>query len=85
MKDMINEEMLEQVVGGVERTVNTNTTQNAAVRSGAGKSFDQIASLKNGTKVNATGRFMQADGRNWAEVDSPVKGWIAASILGYAR
>ena len=85
MMNKINDEMLENVVGGVTRTVNTNTTQNAAVRCGAGKSFEQIASLKNGTEVNATGRFMKADGRNWAEVDAPVKGWIAASILGYER
>ncbi len=85
MMNKINDEMLENVVGGVTREINTNTEQNAAIRSGAGKSFQQIASLKNGTKVNATGKFQKADGRNWAEIDSPVKGWVAASIIGYER
>ena len=85
MMNKISDEALENVIGGTTRTVNTNTSQNAVVRSGAGKAFEQIASLKNGTKVNATGEFIKADGRWWAEVDSPVYGWIAASILGYER
>ena len=79
----INDEALNQVVGGVKRIVDTGTSQNAAVRDGAGKGYEQIASLKNGTVVNATGKFREADGRNWAQIDSPVDGWIAASILGY--
>jgi bacteriocin-like protein len=81
----INDEALEQVSGGVKRTVDTGTSQNAALREGPGKGYDQIASLKNGTKVNATGRFKEADGRSWAEVDYPEYGWIAASIIGYDR
>ena len=81
----ISEEALEQVSGGVRRIVDTGTSQNAAVREGAGKGYEQIASLKNGTAVNATGKFKQADGRNWAQIDAPVNGWIAASILGYDR
>jgi len=81
----ISEEALEQVSGGVRRIVDTGTSQNAAVREGAGKGYEQIASLKNGTAVNATGKFKQADGRNWAQIDAPVNGWIAASIIGYER
>ena len=81
----ISEEALEQVSGGVRRIVDTGTSQNAAVREGAGKGFEQIASLENGTAVNATGKFKQADGRNWAQIDAPVNGWIAASIIGYER
>ena len=81
----INDEALDNVVGGVKRVVDTGTSQNAAVRDGAGKGYEQIASLKNGTIVNATGKFKKADGRNWAEIDSPVDGWIAASIIGYER
>ena len=81
----ISEEALEQVSGGVRRIVDTGTDQNAAVREGAGKGYEQIASLKNGTAVNATGKFKQADGRNWAQIDAPVNGWIAASIIGYER
>ena len=81
----ISEEALEQVSGGVRRIVDTGTSQNATVREGAGKGYEQIASLKNGTAVNATGKFKQADGRNWAQIDAPVNGWIAASIIGYER
>ena len=81
----INEEALENVVGGVKRTVDTGTSQNAALRDGPGKGYEQIASLKNGTKVNATGVIKFADGRHWAEVDYPEYGWIAASIIGYDR
>ena len=87
MTDMnkLNEAALEQVTGGVRRKVDTGTSQNAAVRSGAGKKYDQIDSLENGTYVNATGKFKEADGRSWAQIDSPVDGWIAASIIGYDR
>jgi uncharacterized protein YraI len=81
----INEAALEQVTGGARRRVDTGTSQNAAVRSGAGKSYGQIDSLENGTYVNATGVFKEADGRTWAQIDSPVDGWIAASIIGYDR
>ena len=31
----------------------------------------------------ATGKFKEADGRNWAQIDAPVNGWIAASINRY--
>ena len=63
--------------------VDTGTDQNAVVRCGAGKAFEQIDSLPNGTNCYMTGRFKEADGRTWAEIDYPVEGWIAASILGY--
>ena len=84
--------------------VDTGTDQNAVVRSGAGKGFEQIDSLPNGTNCYMTGNFKEAeqidslpngtncymtgnfkeaDGRTWAEIDYPVEGWVAASILGY--
>ena len=87
MMNKINEAVLENVTGGVTKTVNTNTTQNAAVRSGPATSFEQIASLPNGTKVNFTGRveFSRKDNRNFAEINSPVYGFIAASIIGLDR
>ena len=81
----INEEALENVVGGVLRVVNTGDSRNAAIRTAPGTANEQIASLKNGTQVNATGEFKKADGRNWAKIDAPVSGWIAASIIGYDR
>lgn len=89
MSDMkkLNPEELDNIVGGSTKTVQTGTTQNAAVRSGAGKNFPQITSLTNGTKVNFTGyvEFNSADGRNWAEISAPVHGFVAASILGMDR
>ena len=85
MMNKINDEALKNVTGGARRIVDTGTSQNAAVRCGAGLGYEQIASLENGTTVNATGKFMEADGRNWAQIDAPVNGWIKASIIGYER
>ena len=81
----INEKMLETVTGGVLRIVDTGDMRNAAIRIAPGTSKGQIASLKNGTQVNATGEFMRADGRNWAKIDYPAVGWIKASIIGFER
>ncbi len=87
MSDMnkINEESLENVVGGAKRVVDTGDDRNAAIRVAPGLNMEQTASLKNGTVVNATGNFKSVDGRNWAEIDFPVHGWIKASIIGYER
>ena len=85
MSDMnkLNDEALKNVTGGMAGIVDTGTDQNAVVRSGAGKGYEQIDSLPNGTNCYMTGRFKEADGRTWAEIDYPVEGWVAASILGY--
>ena len=79
----LNDEALKNVTGGMAGIVDTGTDQNAVVRCGAGKAFEQIDSLPNGTNCYMTGNFKEADGRTWAEIDYPVEGWIAASILGY--
>ena len=84
-KNIINDQELENVSGGISRSVNTGDERNAAVRVAPGVNNAQIGSLPNGTIANATGRFMSADGRNWAEIDYPVHGWIKASILGFDR
>ena len=84
----INEENLENVVGGAIRIVNTGSSRNAALSEGPGTEFDQIDSLKNGTKVNTTGRriFNEDDGRYFSEVRvNGIKGWIASSIIGEGR
>ena len=85
MSDMnkLSDKALENVTGCMAGIVDTGTDQNAVVRSGAGKDYEQIDSLPNGTNCYMTGRFKEADGRSWAEIDYPVEGWIAASILGY--
>ena len=86
---------MEQVVGGVNRTVNTGVADlNAAVRSGPSKADKQIASLPNGTVVNTISDTLVFDpvaGRNFVEVTYTDRdgnlctGWIASSILGMKR
>ncbi|MDO4989087.1 MAG: hypothetical protein Q4E45_01130 [Eubacteriales bacterium] len=74
---------LENVSGGEYRVVNTGDSRNAAIRSLPGLNTSIIGSLPNGTWANTTGRFIRVDGRNWAEINSPMYGWIKGSILGY--
>ena len=56
MSDMnrLNDEALTNVTGGMAGIVDTGTDQNAVVRSGAGKGFEQIDSLPNGTNCYMT-------------------------------
>ena len=83
--ERISDETLEQVIGGVKRTVDTHTEQNAALRSGPGISYPQIHSLKNGSFVLTTGKAVKNsdDGRTWYEIFEPVHGWIAGSLIGF--
>ena len=80
----MNDQELKNVSGGEYRTVNTGDSRDAAIRSYPGLNAPVIATLPNGTVANSTGRFTYADGRNWAEIDYPVRGWIKGAILGYA-
>ncbi len=87
---------MEQISGGVQRTVNTRTTDNAAIRSAPtqGKQ-NQIASLPNGTVVNTINEnapvYDPVSGRNYVQISFVDKsgvtrtGWIAASIVGLPR
>ena len=80
----MNDQELENVIGGEYRTVNTGDSRPAAIRSYPSLNAPVVATLTNGTVANATGVFTYADGRNWAEIDYPVRGWIKGAILGYA-
>ena len=80
----VNESELEGVSGGMSCIVNTGDYRDAAIRNAPGLNTTVIATLPNGTVANTTGVFVQADGRNWAEIDYPVRGWIKGSILGFA-
>ena len=82
-KENLKDHELENVSGGDYRMVNTGDYRNAAIRSAPGLSTPIIGSLPNGTYCNTTGRFTRRDGRNWAEINSPMWGWIKGSILGY--
>ena len=80
----MKDQELENVSGGENRTVNTGDSRPAAIRTYPGLNAPVIATLQNGTMANSTGKFAYADGRNWAEIDYPVQGWIKGAILGYA-
>ena len=83
MSYKILDQDLENVRGGAYRVVNTGDDRNAAIRVMPGLNTTIIGSLPNGTMANTTGRFTRVDGRNWAEIDYPMKGWIKGSILGF--
>lgn len=87
----LNLDELEQVTGGRAATVNTGTTDNAAVRNAPGNG-KIIASLTNGTLVDTVGTPVYDVGtdRNWIKIKFKHKGklltgWIAASIVGLKR
>ena len=83
MSDKLLDKDLENVSGGVGRIVNTGDSRDAAIRVMPGLNTTIIGSLPNGTVANTTGRFVRVDGRNWAEIDYLMQGWIKGSILGY--
>ena len=84
-KKALNSEEMNGVSGGILREVNTHQTVDAVVRSGPGLMYGQIGSLKNGTQVNTTGNtsYNPMDGRTWYEINYPLYGWMAGSLLGY--
>lgn len=93
MKELSLDQM-EQVSGGVVRTINTNTTDKAAIRNGPGKGNKQIAALINGTQVDTVTDQVVYDPvskRNYVEITFIDKtgatrtGWVAASIVGLPR
>ncbi len=90
----LNMDQMEQVTGGVERVVNTGTTDKAAVRCGPGTGYGWVISLVNGTKVDTVtdqSVFDPVSNRNFVEIRYKDKngetktGWIAASIVGLPR
>ena len=82
---------LNQVSGGVLRTVNTGYPNlNAKLRNGPSISgTNQIASLPNGTVVDTVTDervYDLASGRSFVQVTvNGQTGWIAASIIGLPR
>ena len=89
-KKELNPSEMENVTGGVWRTVNTGVSGlKAALRSGPGKGNPQIASLSNGTQVDTITDQVVYDPvsrRNFVEVSvNGITGWVAASIVGLPR
>lgn len=82
--DKINDEALEDVTGGEERTVHNDTVNYANVRQNPGLSASIIGTVYNGTKVCTTGKRATKDGFVWCEIYfGSGLGWIAAHLIGY--
>ena len=86
---------MEQVTGGVFRTINTGVPDlKAAIRKEACKSSRQIAALPNGTVIDTVTDqtvFDPESGRNFVQITftdingKKSVGWVAASIVGLPR
>ena len=89
----LNGEQLEQVIGGVNRIVNTGCGDKAAIRKGPGKGWGQLTSIVNGTNVNTISDAVWDDvsGRHYIEIEFYDRngvfrtGWIATSLIGLPR
>ena len=82
----IQEEALEEVVGGAIRTVHNDSVPYANVRETPGLKGTVAAKLANGTKVRTTGNKVKKDGYIWYEItleSGSDYGWIAGSLIGY--
>ena len=84
MKTKLDDEMLDNVVGGIKATINTRANSNAVVRSGPSKQSNQVDSLCNGTSVRTSGEsvYNDRDGITWYEIYEPIHGWVEGSIIG---
>ena len=87
MKNMINDEMLENVVGGKEVQVNNKTVPYANLRKAPGLKSDVKMKLDNGDWVGTTGKTEKKDGYVWYQVYvvgcEDCFGWIAGSLIGF--
>ena len=87
MKNMINEEVLEQVVGGKDVQVNNKAASYANLRTEPGLKSNVKTKLNNGDWVGTTGRTVKKDGYVWYEVyvlgAEDFGGWIAGSLIGF--
>jgi bacteriocin-like protein len=82
--EKINDDMLENVVGGHQHVINTHTGQKAVIRSSPSLNSAKKTSLSNGQVVNVCGEgvFNYDDGRTWYPIDSPLKGWVVGRSVG---
>ena len=81
----ISDEMLEMVVGGARRIVNTHNPSNAVIRKNPGMKYAQVNALRNGRSVEVdedSPVFNKIDGRTWYHVSWPVSGWIVGKSVG---
>ena len=86
MNMAINDAALDDVTGGVTRTVKNTAVNYANVREGAGLKSKVVAKINNGTKVKTTGNKIKKDGYVWYEItleNGSDNAWIAGSLIGY--
>ena len=82
----INEAALDEVIGGVTRTVHNDSLSYANVRHEPGLNGAHATKLKNGTKVETTGETVKKDGYVWYKIcleGGSDYAWIAGSLIGY--
>ncbi len=83
--EILDDEMLENVVGGVRRIINTHSSANAIIRKNPGTNYAQVKPLPNGKSIEVdedSGVFNEKDGRTWYRVSWPVSGWIVGRSVG---
>jgi len=86
MNMAINDAALDNVTGGVTRTVKNTSVNYANVREGAGLGSKVVGKINNGTKVKTTGKKIKKDGYVWYEItlaNGSDNAWIAGSLIGY--
>jgi len=87
MMNKINDEMLENVVGGKDVQVRNKQASYANLRKAPGLKSDVKLKLDNGDWVCTTGEKVTKDGYTWYHVyvigAEDCGGWIAGSLIGY--
>jgi len=77
----INEEALDNVVGGKRMIVENPNVDYVNVRRGPGTFYGVAFTLDNGTVVNVVAKkYSEEDGYNWSQLDSGY--WVASHLLG---
>ena len=86
MMNRINDNMLENVVGGKEVQIQNKAASYVNLRTAPGLNSDVKMKLENGTWIGITDRTEKRDGYVWYEVYvvgcEDFGGWIAGSLLG---
>lgn len=87
MMNKINDEVLENVIGGKDVQVNNKAASYANLRTAPGLNSKVKLKLDNGDWVGTTGRKEDKDGYTWYEVYvlgcEDLGGWIAGSLIGF--
>ena len=88
MTDMVklNDQELENAVGGRTVTVQNSASPYTNLRAKAGLKSDVVLRLENGDLLDTTGKKKQKDGYVWYQVyvigAEDCFGWVAGSLVG---